>query len=324
MTAFELLRIETVHPALVHLPLGIIPLALLAYLVATSKQAERRARWLFIGDFALGCAAVVTTISAIFGFISYFELEWPGALEPWPVVHLVLGSLTTFGTWVLSAFRVRARRRVNAHVSADGSAARAWTPAVGMAGVALGAIAAGYIGGEILVFHGGMAVRAGAQGMLAPPLALSARAPESLHDTMHRMRALWASSVATSSRALAEAPSPDAFSRIADDAERLQRLARWVSDWARQPPAQRGSNGGDADHDHGPSSEQSALDMDRLAQAFEASAQQLQAAAEQGDLRATLSALGNVSAACAECHVEKRWKDRSENTVSAADAPRAK
>src|SRR5262245_39166197 len=47
LAMFDYVRWTTLHPALVHLPLGLLPLAVLAYWVAQRRQLER---WQFVGD----------------------------------------------------------------------------------------------------------------------------------------------------------------------------------------------------------------------------------------------------------------------------------
>lgn len=300
MDTFDIVRINTLHPALVHLPLGIIPLCLLAYFVAASMGAARGGRWVFVGDVALASAVVVTTLSAAAGYLAYFRLQWPGALDPWPLVHLVLGTSTTVGIWLIAGFRYRALKRSSSEARVSSARAQRWSLPLSMTGITVAALATGYIGGEVLVFHGGMAVKAGAQGMLAPPLRVDHRSPDSLHDAMHKMRGLWASSVAVSTRALTETPAAEHFRQIADDAEGLQKLTRWVIDWAHQPKP-------DAQHH---------ADLDRLAQEMEDQALKLEQAATQADLPATLDALGKVSAACASCHVQARWHNSQAISMS--------
>jgi hypothetical protein len=147
-----------------------------------------------------------------------------------------------------------------------------------------------------------MAVKAGANGTLAPPLAAKEQSPATLSDAMQRLRALWASSVATTSQATAERPKDADFARVAEDARRIQRLSRWLVDWAHTPvPASAGKASK-------PSKPEPDLEMERLAKALQTEAGQLEQAALQHNLPDTLYALGATSRACADCHDQKRWQ----------------
>ena len=300
---FEFARLTTLHPALVHLPLGAIPLATLAYVMASLKRSER---WLFVGDVALSFAGVGITLAAAFGFVAYFRLDWPGGLGPWPLVHLVLGTVTTISVWLLLAARWRTHRWLKERATATQSltqpftrTATAWHWALASIGISLLAAFTGYIGGEILVFHGGMAVKAGANGTLSPPLAAKEQSPATLNDAMQRLRALWASSVATTSRATAERPEDADFARVAEDARRIQRLSRWLVDWAHTPAPKSAGK---------PSKPEPDAEMEQLAKALQTEAGHLEQAAIRHNLPDTLDALGATSRACAECHDKKRWQ----------------
>lgn len=284
---FEWVRLDTLHPALVHLPLGMIPLMFLAYGAAAWK---RGARWMFAGDFALAVTAVVITVAAAFGYVAYFRLTWPQNLQPWPLLHLALGSLTTVAIWLLCALRWRAR-----HEPIETSASARWTGAA--LGVTVLAVATGYIGGEILVYHGGMAVKASADGMLAPPLRSHDASPSSLPESMGRLRAVWASSVTIAAQAVTTKPSAAAFTHVADDARAMERLARWIVDWGHNPANNHRAERGRA--------------LSEYAADMESQAKTLEQAADQHDLPALVDAIGKVSRSCAQCHVDKRWHDAS-------------
>jgi len=298
---FEFARLTTLHPALVHLPLGAIPLATIAYVMATLKRSER---WLFVGDVALGFSGVAIAVAAAFGFVAYFRLDWPGGLGPWPLVHLVLGVVTTVSVWLLIAARWRNQRWLKQRAIESprlskpfASAGTAWNWALASVGISLLAAFTGYIGGEILVFHGGMAVKAGASGTLSPPLAAKERPPKTLNDAMQHLRALWASSVGTTSQATAERPKSSDFARVAQDARDIQRLSRWIVDWAHNPSASSTAKPNKPD-----------LEMEQLAKALQDQAVRLEQAATQHKLGDTLDALGATSRACADCHEQKRWQ----------------
>lgn len=73
--AAEGLRIETVHPALVHFTIGGIAVATLAYLAAARMRSSRLS---FAGDFALVTTAAMTLVAAAFRIVAYAVVRWPG------------------------------------------------------------------------------------------------------------------------------------------------------------------------------------------------------------------------------------------------------
>src|SRR5262249_15957315 len=161
----------------------------------------------------------------------------------------------------------------------------AW--AMGALAVTVLALLTGYIGGEVLVFHAGMGVKAAAEGALAPPLAANRADPTSMMDAMHRLRPLWAASTGLAPEATTRAPTPEDFAQIGDASERMQQLASWVSDWALEHPKD--------DEAQKPA-------LHELATNLQHEAAGLQRAAAASDLQATLTALGRTSGACADCH----------------------
>jgi uncharacterized membrane protein len=289
---FDMARLSTIHPAVVHLPLGVIPLMLFAYVVATVRRSPA---WGFTADVALWFSVVVVTIAAAFGYVSYFTLSWPGGLEPWPQLHLALGTITTLAVWSLGAFRWRASRRARGVATqSNPSIDRRWSFAA--LGITVLALATGYIGGEILVFHAGMAVRAGGNGALAPPMSLSNVSPTSVYESMERLRPLWARNMAAVGRAVVNRPGDLNFATVSDDAARIGKLARWLDDWGNQPSKTK----------NGVSDEHRAFA--REASKLEQSASQLADAARREDLSGVIAALGEITQRCAECHAEHRWK----------------
>jgi uncharacterized membrane protein len=287
---FDMARLAMIHPALVHLPLGVIPFMLLAYVVAAARRSPA---WEFTADVALLFSAIVTTIAGAFGYVSYLRLSWPGGLEPWPLVHLVLGTTTTVAVWLLAVFRWRAVRRERGTAQAS-KPALGWS--LGALMVTLLALATGYIGGEVLVFHAGMAVKASGSGALAPPLSLSEVSPTSVHEVMARLRPLWARDVAGVSRAVVYRPDAIDFASVSKDAAQIGRLARWLSDWGNRPDQSSSDRG------------EKHRALAREASKLEQSAQQLARAAQREELTAVIAAVGEVTQRCAECHAEHRWK----------------
>ena len=292
---FDALRITTLHPAVVHLPLGILPWIVVAYALAAAKRSER---WMFVADASLIFLVVTALASGALGYLAFFTLSWPGGLGPWPIVHLILGTATTLGALVLGALRLRSVRSA----ARQGGMPRNLRPIAtrwmlsSLALTVLG-LSTGYIGGEVLVFHAGMAVKATGNGALAPPLERSDDAPGSLMETMHRLRPLWASSVTLTARAVVERPQAIDFATLADNARRMQKLARWLQDWG-------GRSGGGEHAEH-----HDRARIAQLAAAFGESAEQLEHSAKRTDLQGSIEALGGVSVACAHCHQDQRWRE---------------
>jgi uncharacterized membrane protein len=286
---FDLMRLSTLHPALVHLPLGVIPLVLVAYALAASQRSER---WMFAGDVALGFASISALLAAALGYVAYFSVQWPGGLDPWPLAHLIGGTTTTLAVWIMAALRWRSvRRDIRSSAGPQGPKPHRLRWAVGALGLTVLVFATGYIGGEVLVFHAGIGVKAASHGALAPPLSAAVDAPQSLHDSMHRMRAYWARSVGGVAQSVVNKPSAVEFEAIAEDARRIERLARWLVDWGHQ-----GAHG-DGDPEV----------MREHAGTLQRAAQRLESAATQRDLADTIDALGAMTRGCAECHLDERW-----------------
>src|SRR5262249_53446950 len=97
LMGLHFLRLVTLHPALVHFTIGLLPIIVIAYVVAAWRGSER---WRFTADVALWIATAFTLLTFAFGLASWYGLEWPGGLGAWPTVHLVLGCVGT-GLFVL-------------------------------------------------------------------------------------------------------------------------------------------------------------------------------------------------------------------------------
>jgi uncharacterized membrane protein len=295
---FDIAPLSTLHPALVHLPLGVLPFMLLAYAVAAVRRSQA---WGFTADVALWFSTVVTTLAAAFGYVSYFRLSWPGGLEPWPIAHLVLGTLTTIAVWAMAVFRWRAIKRER-NVAEPPSPGPAWS--IGALAVTVLALATGYIGGEVLVFHAGMAVKASGSGALAPPLAISDVSPTSVHESMERLRPLWARNIVGIGRAVVNRPDALDFAIVAKDATRMGKLARWLTDWGNQSVS--------ATPGHAEENRALARDASKLEQSVD----QLAQAAKREDLSAAIAAMSEVTQRCAECHADHRWKQPIANATA--------
>lgn len=317
---FELIRWTTVHPALVHLPLGISALAVVVFLWAAARRSERLT---FVADIALYGAAAGVLLAAPFGLVSYFVLEWPGGVAPWPALHLAFGVASTVLVLGFATYRWIRRRR-------PGGETAGWGSALAMLGIGAVLLFTGYVGGEMLVFHHGIAVSGGAHGALAPSASWPEEPPADLSDAMGRLRGAYARAQTELSRSLVEAPTPRRFEEIADAAAHIAETAQWIAqrdggdekqgagvggaghDGAQQGGSghggeDHGSEGTSGEHHHG--GEHLAQEAKKLLQ----EAQTLRDAAQARDITKVTRALGNVEQTCAHCHAELRWKGQHGN-----------
>lgn len=278
---FELLRWTTVHPALVHLPLGILPLSVFCYAVAFTR---RSGPWTFAADVAAWAGAISAVIAGLTGIVAYAMVPWPGGLAPWPIAHLLLGGLTVLLSSGLVIARVR-RRPGQEHAGA--------LDVLGSIAVVLVATTAGWVGGEVLVFHAGMAVRAAGQGALAPLISWSGATPADMDDAMGKLRSSWASASTTLASAVVERPDADAYATLALDARRMQQVATWmatelVPEVERERP-------------------EDAAELREGTEELRRHLTTFHAAAQARDLAAMSQALGQITGACAGCHHDLRW-----------------
>lgn len=271
------LRLLTVHPALVHVSLGVAPVLLVAYALAAWRRSTS---WAFAADAVLFVSLPFTLLAFAFGLVSNAIAPWPGGLGGWRLAHLVLGALTAALHLGLAAFRAAQRRRsVPAGRGALGGA------------VLLAAVvgATGWVGGEVLVFHAGMGVRGAADGALAP--TLGAHPPADLRDAMGQLRGAWADAQVSLAAMIVQHPSPAGFERIARDAARLEALSGWLG---AHPP--------------GGLSEEDAGSLRFMAGVLAQRAGSLGGAAGKASLPLCAKHLASVSASCAGCHTQLRWK----------------
>lgn len=308
----EAIRWVTVHPALVHFTLGTLPVLILAYGMAAWRRSER---WTFVGDVTLVTTATLTLATAAFGLVANWALEWPGGLATWRWLHMALGAATTVLLVFFAAARLRDRRRgrITSGVAAAATAVV----------TALLAGSAGWVGGEVLVFHSGMGVRAAAGGALAPPITARRAEPADLLDAMHAIRAA-ASLVATeSAKMIVEAPSPDRFDRAAEAARRIREIAEWLAAEAATPdavarvaghddangatagrpsPAEAAAGRVPADGEHAAHPHAEASELAGMAQKLAERALAVEDAAVRRDLPTLAIARGRLEATCAACH----------------------
>lgn len=291
----ELIRWTTVHPALVHLPLGLFPLAALAHLVAARR---RSARWTFVGDVAAFGAGLTAALAAPFGLVAYFTLEWPGELSTWALIHLVLGASLTALSLAFVLGRMWSRRRAALET-------RPW-PAAALALFGL-AVATGWTGGEVLVFHSGAAVKAAGEGLLAPPITQPLAPPRDLEAAMGEVRAAWSAATVAFTESVTVRPSEALFRRIEAEARRLVDLAEWI---ASAPPEDRGpavslgAGGAGLDEE----AQHRAEHLREMGTELANDAARLARAAEQRELAEIGRRLGEVGGQCASCHAHLRWQ----------------
>lgn len=297
---FEPIRWITLHPALVHLPLGSFPVAALAYLVAARYRSER---WSHAGDIALVFAALTATLAAGLGLLAYFLLDWPGGLAPWPVLHLVLGAATAVLSLALMGWRLRGRKR---------RPVVRWPGALATAGVMGLTFFTGWVGGEVLVYHAGVGVQAAGLGALAPPVSWPEAPPENLDDAMGRLRAAWGAASSRLSMMVVEKPSDAHYAGLAEDARHMQEVALWVIGGGGSPAedtearGQAGVGGGGTAGGGGHGEHERAA-LAGMAEVMRAQAQELEQAARQKDLMAASENFGALTGTCSACHMQHRW-----------------
>jgi uncharacterized membrane protein len=273
----QLVRLATIHPALAHFTIGGLPFLVVAYALALRRRSPE---WALAGDTALLLTALFTVGTGGFGLVSNAIVPWPGGLERWRLVHLAGGLATTLGLALLAGWRAWQRRQVMAP-----------SPRLLAALLAVAAIAAGtgWVGGEVLVFHAGMAVRAAGDGALAPPVVDSTAPPRDFVDAMRGVRAAWGSIEARLASMLVQRPRDRDFARIAVDAARLQQLATAMAD----------APGGDT---------QRRELVAMMARTLAGDGADIAAAAAHKDLQSLARAVGEASAHCADCHQQLRWR----------------
>lgn len=262
-------RLATIHPLLAHLTIGGTVIFVIAYLIGAQRKSSA---WTFAGDAVLVVTTVFTVGTLIFGLVSNVIVPWPGGIEIWRALHLWLAVAATVALVGLSVVRLRQRRHSDAPPST--------VMALGILAVA-GAIAGtGWIGGEVLVYHSGMAVRAAGEGAFAPPVTDRKLATDFL-DAMREARGAWGGITAELGWMLVQHPRDDGWARLAGDAERMQLFAEIM---AKSP------------------------DMDERSRELADEAQRIAVAARAHKLTDVARIVGEAGATCARCHEEERWR----------------
>jgi uncharacterized membrane protein len=268
-------RLVTIHPVLTHFTIGGLPLIIIAYTVAVWLRSPL---WTLVGDAGLVVTSALTLLTVAFGLVSNFVLPWPGGLETWRWVHLGFGLATAALLVTLAALRLAYRRA--------GTAAHA--PVLVVALIAAGlALFTGWVGGEVLVFQSGMAVRAAGDGALAPPVGHPA--PKTFLEAMRQVRASWASIQTNLAWMLVHHPRQEDFRRIEADAQRMEELTRPMADFGAKAP-------------------KSPDTLASMSEALGGNADDIVTAAKKESLRDIAHAVGEASGTCADCHEAVRWK----------------
>jgi uncharacterized membrane protein len=280
---FSPIRAATVHPALVHVTLGVLPVIVVSYALAIARRSDR---WSFAGDVALWVGAVFTLGSAASGLVANALVPWPEGLGAWRWLHLGAAVASAAVYLALAAVRFRAFRR--------GAAAGRGTLGVALALAAMLGVT-GWIGGEVLVFHAGMAVTAAAHGALAPTLVRASAPPADLEEAMGQLRGAWAEASTAYGLMLVEHPTADGYARVAAAAKDLARVAAWLE---TEGPRRAGEHGGP----------EVAATVEQMAGIFRARAGQLERAATEERWSGVTQALGALTSTCAGCHEAARWR----------------
>src|SRR5512134_3358792 len=108
MDPFSPIRATTVHPALVHFTLGVVPVFLVAYAIASARRSPR---WTFAGDVAVWIGAALTPATVASGLVSNALVSWPGGMQVWRWLHLGLAVASAVLFLALAVARLRALRR---------------------------------------------------------------------------------------------------------------------------------------------------------------------------------------------------------------------
>jgi uncharacterized membrane protein len=296
MDPFSPIRATTVHPALVHFTLGVVPVFLVAYAIASARRSPR---WTFAGDVAVWIGAALTPATVASGLVSNALVSWPSGMQVWRWLHLGLAVASAALYLALAVARLRALHREA--VASRGTVASALALAL-----LLGAT--GWIGGEVLVFHSGIAVAAAAHGALAPPMSRVEATPADLHDAMGRLRASWAEAQTTFARMLVQRPSAEGYARIAIAARDLALVASWLE--TQGPEAivrQAHAPGVPALELHGAVAEMAAFLGER--------ARELEQAARDERWSSVTRALEGVTRSCAGCHQAARWREETDGAA---------
>lgn len=137
------MRLQEMHPSLVHLPITLFPTAIGIDLVG---RATGNSQLLETGRRAIGFAAIGAAVSAITGLIAQEEVNVEGKTRDILITHRNINLAATIMTALMTRWRFRQSRPSAAYLG------------LGLAGI--GALTySAYLGGE-LVYHHGVGVAA--------------------------------------------------------------------------------------------------------------------------------------------------------------------
>jgi uncharacterized membrane protein len=131
-------RLQEVHPSIVHYPLALLPVAVGADLVASVTGSETLAE---VGRTLMPIAAASTVLAAVTGLVAQEEVKAQGEAADLLATHRTLNlSLVTLST-AMAAYRLRREK-----------------PSVGYLALALAGLGAmgysAYLGGKMVYEHG--------------------------------------------------------------------------------------------------------------------------------------------------------------------------
>lgn len=147
------IRLQEVHPSLVHLPISLLPVAIGADLLgrATGKRAL-----LELGRRGIGLAAVGAAVSAASGLVAQEEVNVKGRTMDMLITHRNINLAATLVAGIMARWRARHYRPSLAYLG------------VGLAGI--GAVCySAYLGGTLVYKYGVGVEAAGGQYRTNPP-----------------------------------------------------------------------------------------------------------------------------------------------------------
>jgi uncharacterized membrane protein len=132
------IRLQEMHPSLVHLPITLFPTAIGIDLVG---RATGNSQLLETGRRAIGFAAIGAAVSAITGLIAQEEVKVEGKTMDMLITHRNINLTATIMSALMSRWRARQSKPTAAYL------------ALGLAGI--GALTySAYLGGELVYHHG--------------------------------------------------------------------------------------------------------------------------------------------------------------------------
>lgn len=283
-------RLETIHPMLVHLTIGGVVLLAIAYTISAIRRSNE---WSFAGDVILLVTTLITLATASLGFVADWVVSWPGGLGLWRWLHLGLGALSTVLLGIITYARWRKR--------IEHSETKRTGVLLASIGTMIVVFAGGWIGGEVLVYHSGIAVQAAGKGALAPALHINKKAPGGLHDAMHEIRGSWSPIQTTLAEMLVHQPDPEQFKKVRLHAERVEVLGKFIHDKTRPVDYMHSKS---KDEDYKGKREKH---FEQKSTELATTAQLLKDAADRHDIEATTQSGSRLTELCASCHYSLRW-----------------